>query len=159
MSALQKVMPLNDAKICVLLDPGAVRAQLSTYHFDEHEVVELIEAHELAPAWNIGLGARRELRVLPSAISFYEQTGGSRRRRMLRAEILAELYRGLSSQPVLEGELIRRVLNCSADHLTRLVDEGYLAQAAGTEYRRGPGGSPKIPRASFEQFLFESAKL
>ena len=159
MATIQKVMPLNDAKICVLLDPGAIRAQLATYHYDEHEVVELIEAHELAPAFNIGLGARRELRVMPSALAFYQQTGGSRRRRMLTPEILAELYRGLPAQPVLAGELIRRVLNCSADHLTRLVDEGYLEQAAGTEYRRGPGGSPKIPRASFEEFLFGSAKL
>lgn len=152
-------MPLNDATICVMLTPDAVRAELRTFHFDEHEVLALIEAHELAPAFNIGLGGRRELRVLPSAIEFYRNTG-SRRRRMLQHEMLAELYRGVSSaQPVLDGELIRRILCCSGDHLTRLVDEGFLTQAKGTQYRKGPDGSPKIPRASFENFLFSSAKI
>lgn len=158
--SLQRVMPLGDAKICVMLTPSAIRAALETYHFDEHEVRDLIEAHELAPGFNIGIAGRRELRVLPSAVPFYLETGGSRRRRLLRHEVLTELYRGVSSaQPVLDGELIRRILNCSADHLTRLVDEGYLAQARGTQYRPGPDGSPKIPRPSFEEFLFSSAKV
>jgi hypothetical protein len=156
---LQRQMPLDDARICVLLTPSGVRAELRTFHYDEHEITSLIEAHELAPAFNIGLGGRREFRVMPSALKFYQQTGGSRRRRMMRAEILEELYRGVSAHPVLDGEVIRRWLNCSSDHLTRLVDEGFLTQAPGTRYRKGPDGSPKILRGSFEEFLFNSAKV
>jgi len=153
-------MPLADATICVLLTPSGVRSELSVYHFDEHEVRELIEAHELAPAFNIGICGRREFRVLPSALEFYRQTGGSRRRRMLQTEVLLELYRGVRTwQPAIDGELLRRILNCSGDHLTRLVDEGFLTEAPGTKYRQGPNGSPKITRASFESFLFSTAKV
>jgi len=155
---LQRVMPLDDARICVMLTPDAVRSELRMYHYDEHEVISLIEAHELAPAFNIGLGGRRELRVMPSAISFYRKSSGQRRR-MLRAEVLEELYRGVSQHPVIDGELIRRILCCSGDHLVRLVDEQFLQQAPGTEYRKGPNGSPKVLRTSFEEFLFTSAKL
>lgn len=151
-SALQKKFVLNDSQLCVLMTANSVREELPGH--DEDDVLAACVDHSIPVAFDIGLGGRRELRVLPSALEFYKKTGGSRTRRVPWAESWLEITRGLNtSKPWMDGEIVRCLLNCGGDHLIRLVDEEWLDQMPGTEYRRGPGGAPQIKLKSLETYL------
>lgn len=148
---LQRKMILDDAQLCVLLTVSGVREQLPG--FDEDDVLAAVLDHTLAPAFDLGMGGRRDLRVSPSAVEFYRTTGGSRRRRLSEAEMFAEVLRGHDGKPWIAGERVRHILNCGSTHLINLIDDGELAQMPGTNYRRGPNGSAQIPLANFKSFL------
>lgn len=158
-AANQRKLVLDVASTCVLLTTGGVRAELTL--LDEDDVLAAVLDHTLAPAFDLGLGGRRDLRVLPSALDFYRQTLGSRRRRISERELLEELLRGQkpadqrpgNSEGWLAGEAVRLILNCGSTHLINLIDDGELAQMPGTSYRRGPNGSAQIPVASLKDFL------
>lgn len=153
---LQRKLILDDAQLCVLLTVGGVREQLPG--FDEDDVLAAVLDHTMSPAFDLGMGGRRDLRVSPSAVEFYRKTGGSRRRRISDAEMFTEVLRGCSphgplGQTWIAGERVRMILNCSSTHLINLIDDGELEQMPGTNYRRGPNGSAQIPLASFKGLL------
>lgn len=151
-AALQRKLVIGDDLLCVLLTVSAAREKLPGH--DEDDLLALCQDKFIAVAFDIGLGGRRELRLLPSAVEFYRKTGGSRRGNANWADAWAEITRGFNAEkPWFDGERLRHVLCCSATHVTNLVDEGWLAEMPGTAYRRGPGGAPKITRASLERFL------
>jgi hypothetical protein len=151
-SALQKKFVLADAQLCVLLTASSVREELPGH--DEDDVLAACLDHSIPTAFDIGLGGRRELRVLPSALAWFKKSLGYRTRRVPWPEVWSELTRGLNTEkPWLDGEIVRCLLNCGGDHLIRLVDEGWLAMMPGTTYRRGPGGAPQIKLKSLETYL------
>ena len=158
--ATQLPMPLAADKFCVLLTVNSVRDRLADYGLDEDDVKAMCLDHSLAPAFDIGLGGRNELRIVPSGVTFYLQTLGARRRRISEAEWMAEILRGLDdrdgsgylSRP-LSGERVRGIFNCGADHINALVDAGELRVVPGTERRPGRNGCDQITRPSFKDFL------
>lgn len=159
-AAIQLPMPLRAEKFCVLLTVNSVRDRLADYEFNEDDVKTMCQDHTLAPAFDIGLGGRLELRVCPSAVTFYLQTLGSRRRRVNEGEWVAEILRGFADrrlescfQSPLPGERVRGILNCGADHINALVDAGELRVMAGTERRPGRNGCDQILRPSLKDFL------
>jgi len=135
---------------CVLLTVRGVRGRLTW--FDEDDVLAAAKRHALAPAFDIGLGSRRELRILPSALDFYSRTKGARRR-VTETELWDEVLRGHDGKPWIAGERLRLTLNCGSGHLLNLLQEGELVQMPGTNYRRGPDGSARIPLDSVKDFL------
>lgn len=155
-TALQKKFVLAETQLCVLLTASSVRQELPGH--DEDDVLAACLDHSIPTAFDIGLGGRRELRVLPSSVAHYQKTLGSRPRRVSWAEVWSEITRGINrDKPWLDGEIVRCLLNCGGDHLIRLVDEGWLealpAHGNGQLYRRGPGGAPQIKLKSLEVYL------
>ena len=147
----QRKLVLPVETLCVLLTTGAVRAELTM--LDEDDVLAAVLDHTLSPAFDLGLEARRDLRITRSALDFYRQTLGSRRRRISDREMFEELLKGHDGKPWIAGERVRFILNCSSTHLINLIDGGDLGQMPGTSYRRGPNGSAQIPLASFKDFM------
>jgi hypothetical protein len=150
-TATQRKFVMDVESLCVLLTVGAVRERLTSY--DEADVKAACEDHTLAPAFDIGLGSKKYRVVTPSAVDFFLQTLGSRRRRISEAEMFAEILRGHDGKPWIAGERVRLILNCSADLVNALVDEAELAVMPGTQRRQGPNGSDQITVASFKAFL------
>ena len=140
----------NVAACCVMLTPCALRSALPGW--DEDDVLAAIRSHSLAPAFDIGLGARHLYRVLPSAVNWFTKSGGTKRR-LRDDETFVELLAGLQISTVISGEQARIILNCAGGHINALVDDGELSVKAGTKRRLGPGGSDCITLASFKDFL------
>lgn len=152
--ALQTILPIRADKYCVLLTCAGVRTVLADFDLDNDGVIEACEEHWLAPAFDIGMEGRRDLRILPSAVKFFDATGGSRTRRMTLAEMFAEVLRGRPCpEGWISGESARAILNCEGGHINGLVDEGWLETVPGWKRRCGPGGSDRITLASFKAFL------
>lgn len=156
-TTLQKKFVLADAQLCVLMTTGSVREELPGH--DEDDVLAACLDHSIPTSFDIGLGGRRELRVLPSALAFFKKSLGYRTRRVPWAEVWSEITRGVRAAPGqfektwVDGEIVRVILNCGGDHLLRLVNEKWLEQMPGTTYRRGPGGAPQIKLKSLETYL------
>lgn len=150
----QLQFPIRAEKFCVLLPVNSVRDRLADFDLDEDSVIAACADHSLAPAIDIGLGGRAELRIVPSAVTFYDLCAGARSRRILLSELFAEVLRGVDvERPALSGERARAILNCSGGQMNALVDIGELSVLRGTERRRGPNGSDQITLASFKDFL------
>ena len=139
----------------------------------EDEVVTLILKGKLV-AWNIAKpgASRRELRILARSVAWcasFNGVGKSAERRIWRwSKILALLLRGIPNRPPkslkysavvrskpawITGAELRRILNCGSTHIISLVESKALKVLPGTDWRRGPGGSPLIRRDSFLTFL------
>lgn len=149
----QLQFPVRADRYCVLLTPASVRDRLADFDLDAVAVTEACRAHLLAPTFDIGLGGRELLRILPSAVTFYDQSGGARTRRIPLAELFTEALRGYGAVERLSGEQARKILNCEGGHINALVDGGELTKVAGTHRRFGPGGSDQITVVSFKDFL------
>jgi hypothetical protein len=138
--------------LCVLKTPASVREILPMC--DKRKVLELCQGHKIDTSFDIGSEGRCELRILPSAFSFFRQHRGEKRRHLLWSEVAAEILRGLDDRKDwIHGTVIRKILNCSAKHVSKLVMDEWLEVMPGTRIRRGPNGSPKVKRGSFMEFL------
>lgn len=129
----------------------------------EDEVISLIDQGLLSHAWNIGLGARREIRLLRRCIDAYAAWCANPRtgRRGLPdtgsiandAVIHLSLLPPGHDKPFLTNGQIQRALNCVSDHVLNLIAAKELAQLPDTKFGRGPAGSALVTLASFQQFL------
>jgi len=152
--AAQLQFPVRAARFCVLFQTSGVREVLPDFDLDADAVIAACRDHTLAPAFDIGLGSRELIRILPSAVPFYAACGGARTRRLPLVEIFQEVLRGYGAgTDRLTGEQARKILNCEGGHINALVDDGELSAVPGTVRRLGPGGSDVITLASFKDFL------
>jgi len=128
----------------------AVNGTMAALDLNALEVDELIDLGFLI-AFNIAVDpdGRRELRILTRSISQYQASG-----RKFRMELPA-LLKLLTphSKPTITGLEIQRSLNCDCEHVTNLLRANQIAVAPGTNWQRGPGGSPCVTSASYETFL------
>jgi hypothetical protein len=160
-----------------------ITAAQGTLDCSEDEILELLEVQGALIAFDIASpGAkRRDLRILTQSVTEYLQAGKSPcyHTMLPPAEavdiVLASLKPELNTlssvasaakedqlpggrpqvRPWLTGNEIQRLLQCGSTHLINLVEARLLKLLPGTDYQRGPGGTPKILRASFVQFLQE----
>lgn len=137
-------------QITVLLTISCLRHLLPG--LDESAVLAAVNEHRLAPAFDIGMGSRRLVRVLPSAVAAFKLSQGARRR-VCESEMLAETLNGHTDRAHISGEQARLILNCAGGHINALVDDGELEVIRGSRRRLGPGGSDQIILASFKDFL------
>lgn len=131
----------------------------------ESEVVELVESGWLW-AWNVGSAdaRRREFRFLGTSCEWLFR---------FRAEFACDTWHALLAsdaipqrqpawdavlsallpkhdKPFLSAREVKRALSLQKKHFIELLDAKAFS---GTDYRRGPGGSPAIDRQSFTDFL------
>ena len=121
----------------------------------EDEVLGLIECGALV-AWNISTPrrVRREFRILTKSVGMAQArpTGALDHPLFIpEPEIFMLLMPHV--RVTVTGVEIQHILNCGSTHVIRLVEARCLAQAPGSDYHRGPHGSPRIQRASLEEFL------
>jgi hypothetical protein len=82
----------------------------------EDEIVSLIEARQLAVAFNLSLGyqnRRREIRILPAALDFYKEHGTQRVMDCDWQRVTSEMLAGYAL-PWITATDIRSLLNCSS---------------------------------------------
>ena len=149
-AALQRKLPLTDASLCTLLDIGGVRAELPGH--DEDDVLALIEDGYIGVAFDIGLQARREIRVWRKAVEFFKTTGGSRRMPVEWPVVIREILCGYD-KPVIPGTRVKLLLNCSSTHVINLVEDRQLLLQPGTSWDVGRGNTPQITLTSFKDAL------
>jgi hypothetical protein len=131
----------------------------------EDQVLAAIEEQLALIAWNIASPKtlRRELRILTQSVSLYLAKNPERCPEYYcadfcpdtAAECLLDFIDGrhASPRPWIDGKEIQRAMNCGSTHVINLVESKCLKLMPGSDYQRGPGGSPNIIRASFLQFL------
>lgn len=112
---------------------------------NEKKVVNLIEEGAIAWAFDISLGRRMCLRVLPAAVADYLQ---GRTCELKWADVFGLL---MPDAPTILALDITRVLNVTSDHVYALIDRGQIV--ACPTRRPGPGGSARVPAKSFIEFL------
>lgn len=125
---------------------------------DQREVIALIGTWLIA--WDIAMpgAGRGERRILTRSISLAAKFPDTTLRppKWIWREVLALISSPASAfQSWISGVEIRRSLNCSALHVTHLIECETLKLMPGTTYRRGPGGAPLVCRESFVRFLEE----
>jgi len=147
---LQRKLILTDESLCPMITIEGARERLPGH--DEDDILALIEEGAIEFAWNIGLGERREVRMLKRAVEFCAATGGARRLNWSDARVAAEVLKG-SDKPWIEGVRLKLLLNCSSTQVISLVEAKALAVMPGTSWDRGPGNSPQISTESFKRFL------
>lgn len=120
----------------------------------EDEIIELIEVQGALVAWNIASpnADRRELRILTQSVADYLAAGRSPCYHSMLAPDAA-VSDLVPDRPFLRGTDIQRILNCGSTHVLNLVESKALALVPGTNYQRGPGGTPSITVDSFRHFL------
>ena len=126
----------------------------------EDEILELIEEGRIAFAWNIGLGERREVRILRKSIDSYlsERDGCNADRNIVDTvptdeQALRMILPPGHQGPFLTNGQVQRSLNCVSDHVLHLVEAGALALVPKTTYRRGPAGAALVTVDSFTKFI------
>jgi hypothetical protein len=153
--ALQRKLVLNDSATLVLATIETARLMLPGH--DEDDILSLIQEGALPWTWNIALdpsNTAREIRILPDCIDHYARTGGSRQFGLRNLNFLiAHRLLPETHKPFVLSTRLRLLFNCSATHITNLVDANILEELAGTKYRRGPNGAACITRASATKFL------
>ncbi len=128
-----------------------VRGVCSLVDQDEDHVLQLIEDGSIAWAFDVALdtkrGRNRELRILPAAVACYLK----RQPCELRwAGVIALL---LPDAPMTSACEISHTLNVSGDHVYHLIQRKEIAGCS--TWRRGPGGSARVPVKSVVKFLQE----
>jgi len=126
---------------------------------DKKSVLMLVEQGDLPWAWNLATETftKQTVRILAQCIADFQQ--GQRRTATLTFD---DVFRSIfpTGQAVRAGVVaklklctIARRLCVGADHVTHLVDAGWLNPVAGSAPRRGPGGSQEIEQASLMAFM------
>lgn len=147
----QRRLPIKVEVEAPMLGIAAARDIL---HLDVDMVLELIADRKLAWAWNIGLGKRRsEIRILARCLRGYQASNTScNLAEVPQEEIIAHIL-AREKKPWIEGVTLKHLLACENDLIIDLVTARELAVMPGTNWRRGPGGSPSITRESVINFL------
>lgn len=152
---VQTTMPLRDPRYT--RPTMTVDSAKGILDCTEDDIVELVEVQLALIAWNIAApGAeRRELRILTRSVSEYLRDNPDRNpcyhSTLCPAEAVSLVLP--SDKPAFTGVEIQRSLNCGSTHVITLVESRALRLVPGTNYQRGPGGSPRIARESFIEFL------
>ena len=115
----------------------------------ESELQEFIDDGMLI-AWNISRNplTRRELRVLLASVSYY--AGTSRPLPADADDLVADLF---PPDLTITTATLGHTLNCSPDHVSKLVNSKAIILAPGERLRRGPGAAAKVDRLSAIAFL------
>jgi hypothetical protein len=128
----------------------SLRAVGSLVDKPPRKVGELIESGEIAWAFALSLdqkpGRDRYIRALPAAVADYLK---GRACELQWKDVIGLM---LPDAPTILACEITRILNVSSDHTYHLID-GKQIIACPTTRRPGPGGSARVPRKSFIQFL------
>ena len=127
---------------------------------DKKSVLMLVEQGDLPWAWNLAAETftKQTVRILAQCIADFQQGHAHRTASMTPEEVFREIFP--TGQAVRAGVVaklklctIARRLCVGADHVTHLVDAGWLNPVAGSAPRRGPGGSQEIEQASLMAFM------
>jgi hypothetical protein len=117
---------------------------------DDREIVGLIESGDLLWAWDLSLeperARRKELRVLPECVEDFLQG----RTCSLEFPQVLDLLVSSEDEPLLATH-VQAALNITERHAYALIRRKLLLTA--TPGRRGHGGSARIHRYSFVEFL------
>ena len=127
-----------------------VRAVMGLIDLNDDQVLALIEDGQLAWAFDVRLdpkrGRKRELRILPAAVSAYLR---GERCSLEWSDVLPLLLP--HDEPVILSRDITRVLNVSGTHTYNLASRKLIVPCS--TWRRGPGGCGRFTTKSFIEFL------
>jgi hypothetical protein len=155
--ATQLRLPLHDPRYRRPMMP--VAAVKGILDITEDQVIELVEVDLALWAWNIANpdASRREVRILTQSVARYQELSGQgitvQDRGFELPQVLGFILGDGNGKPWLTGVEVQRKLNCGSTLVLHLVESRALALLDGTDYRRGPSGSPCITRQSFIRFL------
>ena len=141
--------------------PGMVLASVSAARYvlpglDENAILALVEDGQLLYAWNLGLGAARDMRIYPPCLVHYARTAGARPFPDTEDEVSAALLGTLhvtTSTAWVTGRMLSLLFNCSSTQIINMLDARLLKLLPGTGWKTGPNGSPHITADSLKQFL------
>ena len=126
-----------------------VRGAMSLLDLSEKSLLDAIEDGRVFWVFNVAMDPavswRKELRILPQSAADF-QTGVASR---LTFEDVINLL--VPGNDMLIAPDIQRALNVTESHVYRLFLQGRMK--ACTSWRRGPGGSARVARSQFVQFL------
>lgn len=159
-----------------LLTIAAARAHLPGH--DEDDIVSLIEEGKLLYAWDIGLGAAREIRILPDCVDHYARTFGRQPYRQTDAQVWATLCSAIHVSAPCVGDPARGrastggpcgpstfvtsralslLLCCGSTHILNLIRAKSLSIVPGTTWSTGQHGAALITLQSLQTF-FETTR-
>lgn len=145
---VQRQMDLRDPRYRPM---AGVNAAMRDLDLTAVEVTALLDGGDLI-GWNIATGeARREIRVLTDSLAHYQRTLGSRPYPFEEGKVLRLILP--HDKPALSGVEIQRAFNCDSGHVINLIEAKLLKIVPGTDWQRGPGGSPSVTRTSVIEFL------
>jgi hypothetical protein len=124
-------------------------------HISRGRLVQMIEAGEIAWAWNIGRGnTRRELRILGHCIVEL-QTGPIAEIGNTRNLGLPEVVNLIlpKTRQTLRGRELQKLFSCNPDTIRKLHLDGYLDKVPEKLATVGPNSSPRYTRASLVNFF------
>jgi hypothetical protein len=147
---IQTQLGLRDPRFRPLSDVKTVLRDLGEFDMDAEQVRDLTEQRVLI-GFNIAVDdlGRCELRVLTKSIEFFRTTKGRKYHELEWPQIFRQIVP--HQKPVVTGLEIRRQMICDRGHVENLILNQKLT--ALTKSQPGPGGSPTIARASYENFL------
>jgi hypothetical protein len=150
--SIQTQLGLRDPRLRPISDVKTVLRDLGEFEIGAEQVRELVEQRILI-GFNIAVDdrGRCELRVLTKSIEFFRSTNGRKYHELEWPKIFRLICP--HNKPLVRGTEISRTLICDGQHVLNLLMGGALVLMPGSKYSRGPGGSPCITRASYEQFL------
>ena len=121
----------------------------------EEEIIKLIEDGRMRWAFNIATAgaSKRLVRILGQSINEY--LAGQEAPPINAAEDFARTMDLIfpSRHAMTRAVAVAHAWNTSRDHILNLCREGQLRVAEGSDWRRGPGGSPIVETASAIEFL------
>ena len=141
--------------------PGMVLATVCAARYvlpglDENAILALVEEGQLLYAWNIGLGAAREMRIYPPCLTHYACTAGARPFPETDDQVIAAMLGTLhvtTSAAWVTGRMLSLLFNCGSTQIINMLDARLLKLLPGTGWKTGPNGSPHITVDSLKQFL------
>ena len=114
---------------------------------------------KLAWVWNIAVEGGRptssaspaELRFLGLEVDAFAERGFSPCTKWSDAQVMRQLFG--DERPEVPGTTFRRAFNCVHNHVMNLIRAKVLRVLPGTEWSRGPLGTPAIAWASAAEFV------
>jgi hypothetical protein len=148
----QVAMDLRDARFRPLVNANAAMAMLDVDALEVDNLIDLgmLAGFDISTAQN-----RKELRVLTRSIEHHKTTIGSRAFITIESGTWEKIFKLLlpHEKPVMSGVELQRSMNCDSGHVLNLIGAKLLIVAKGTDWQRGPGGSPSVLVASYEKFM------
>jgi hypothetical protein len=136
-----------------LMKPETVEGCLN---IERRKLIQMIESGELAWAWNISAGGKRNIepRILTHCV-VERQTGiihqiGATKNLKLPDVVNLILPR---ERQTMRGRELQKLFLCQADHVRHLHKAGELEMVPETLPKHGPNASPRFTRASLVRFL------
>jgi hypothetical protein len=159
-AALQRQFPISDPLLCVLVTINGAREREAFRNYDTEDFHWLINERYLV-AFDISVlgekGRDREWRILPHSLDHYAKTNGNPKARGRTGSV--NPYAATWDHIILKNHHEQNIsspragviLNCSPDHITKLIDARLLKTVVA--YSRGRNGAAVITRDSFLSFL------